>query len=323
PRGRHVDHGRADDVRDRRRAIHRGDGRLGRRRMVRPARYERRHPLWQREPDHRVQARRRSGPAAAAGRGGRADSGAAGRAPDECGDRASRPDALRAKLRDLPRERRLRPDARLEAHDRRDPHAVQGDRAVRRATLSRHAAMGRRAERGAGRRDPRVSDRSRLERVRTAAERRGARERELNATEARTSAPSTRKTELEFMQTRMESTCATAVGIGPIHPRTALFAALALGALPALSQSTSPGIRIGDTDVFPESVTSTSDGTVYAGSIKGNVYRAAPGESVALPWIQVNEQNGNLTILGVFADEASDTLWLCSVPNFFGPERSQ
>src|SRR5690606_37130879 len=71
----------------------------------------------------------------------------------------------------------------------------------------------------------------------------------------------------------------------------ALLMALALGALPALSQSNNPGIRIGDTDVSPESVTSTSDGTVYAGSMKGNVYRAAPGESVALPWIRASEEN--------------------------------
>jgi len=105
--------------------------------------------------------------------------------------------------------------------------------------------------------------------------------------------------------------------------RRALFAAFALAALPALSQTSSPDIRIGDTDVFPESVTSTSDGTVYAGSVKGNVYRAAPGESVALPWIQTSDANGILTILGVFADEQSNTLWLCSVPNLFGPERSE
>ncbi|HEX6996298.1 MAG TPA: hypothetical protein VF339_19365 [Gammaproteobacteria bacterium] len=127
------------------------------------------------------------------------------------------------------------------------------------------------------------------------------------------------------MQTMMQISRTPTGGrrAGTTKPRAAVFAALALGALPVLSQSTAPGIRIGDTDVFPESVTSTSDGTVYAGSIKGNVYRAAPGESVAMPWIQASEENGILTILGVFADEASNTLWLCSVPNFFGPERSQ
>ncbi len=82
-------------------------------------------------------------------------------------------------------------------------------------------------------------------------------------------------------------------------------------------------IRIADTAVFPESLTSTRDGTVFAGSIKGIVYRADPGADVALPWIEHSETNGILSILGVLADENSNTLWLCSVPNFFGPERSQ
>jgi hypothetical protein len=99
-------------------------------------------------------------------------------------------------------------------------------------------------------------------------------------------------------------------------------AAFALALAAALSSAQAPNIRIGDTAVFPESVTSASDGTVYAGSMKGNVYRAAPGDTVALPWIIADESNGILTILGVLADEPSGTLWLCSVPNFFGPERS-
>lgn len=82
-------------------------------------------------------------------------------------------------------------------------------------------------------------------------------------------------------------------------------------------------VRIDDTAVFPENLTATADGTLYIGSIKGNVYRALPGENVATAWIRTSEDNGILTILGVLAHEDSDTLWLCSVPNFFGPERSQ
>jgi sugar lactone lactonase YvrE len=82
-------------------------------------------------------------------------------------------------------------------------------------------------------------------------------------------------------------------------------------------------IRIMDTQVFPESITSTSDGTVYAGSVKGNVYRAMPGSTEAHPWIRHSDENGILIILGVLADEITNTLWLCSAPNFFGPERSQ
>ncbi len=82
-------------------------------------------------------------------------------------------------------------------------------------------------------------------------------------------------------------------------------------------------IRIDDTEVFPESIASGADGTIYAGSIKGIVYRAAPGAATATPWIRHSPENGILTILGVLADDAHDTLWLCSVPNFFGTERSQ
>jgi sugar lactone lactonase YvrE len=84
-----------------------------------------------------------------------------------------------------------------------------------------------------------------------------------------------------------------------------------------------PGdVRIDDTAVFPESITSTPDGTLYAGSVKGNVYRAAPSSNTAIPWIRHSPENGILTILGVLADQASNTLWLCSAPNSFGPERS-
>ncbi len=84
-----------------------------------------------------------------------------------------------------------------------------------------------------------------------------------------------------------------------------------------------PDIRVNDTEVYPESVTSSADGTVYVGSLRGNVYRALPGESVADAWIRADDDNGILTVFGVLADDASSTLWLCSVPNFFGPERSQ
>lgn len=91
----------------------------------------------------------------------------------------------------------------------------------------------------------------------------------------------------------------------------------------ACGQAQLPDIRINDTDVFPESITSTANGSVIAGSTKGVVYRAAPGAAEAQPWIRHNEENGILSILGVLADDAHNTLWLCSAPNFFGPERSQ
>jgi sugar lactone lactonase YvrE len=106
--------------------------------------------------------------------------------------------------------------------------------------------------------------------------------------------------------------------------KTALaFLSLTTVATSALAAREPGDIRIDDTAVFPESVTSSVDGTIYVGSVKGNVYRALPDSSVAHAWIRHSPENGILTILGVLADDAHDTLWLCSAPNFFGPERSQ
>jgi hypothetical protein len=94
------------------------------------------------------------------------------------------------------------------------------------------------------------------------------------------------------------------------------------GDAPAAGQPL-PNIAIADTLVFPESITSRADGTVLIGSVKGNVYKAEPGSDTATAWIETSPENGILTILGVLADEAQNTLWLCSDPNFFGPERSE
>jgi sugar lactone lactonase YvrE len=64
--------------------------------------------------------------------------------------------------------------------------------------------------------------------------------------------------------------------------------------------------------VFPESITSTADGTVFVGSVTGMmIYKAAPGAGVAEPWIP-SGANGLSAVLGVFADERAGTLWACS-----------
>ncbi|HUF72674.1 MAG TPA: PQQ-dependent dehydrogenase, methanol/ethanol family [Gammaproteobacteria bacterium] len=89
------------------------------------------------------------------------------------------------------------------------------------------------------------------------------------------------------------------------------------------AQASLPDIEILDTEVYAESVTASADGTVFIGSIKGNVYRAEPGSGEATAWIETSPDNGILTIFGVLADDASNTLWLCSVPNLFGPNRSE
>jgi len=71
-------------------------------------------------------------------------------------------------------------------------------------------------------------------------------------------------------------------------------------------------IVIDDVRAFPESLTSTADGTLIIGSLEhGTVYRAAPGAAKATTWISPGP--GDLKrVLGVFAHDASNTLWVCT-----------
>jgi len=73
-------------------------------------------------------------------------------------------------------------------------------------------------------------------------------------------------------------------------------------------------IVIDGVHVFPESITSARDGTVFAGSLPGTIYRARPGSSSATAWVEHNPQNGLMSILGVLADDRSQSLWVCTAP---------
>jgi sugar lactone lactonase YvrE len=74
-----------------------------------------------------------------------------------------------------------------------------------------------------------------------------------------------------------------------------------------VTEITLPGTR-----VFPESITSTTDGTLYAGSLgHGNVLRIAPGRTFAEEWIKPGAGGLN-GVLGVFADEKNRLFWICS-----------
>jgi sugar lactone lactonase YvrE len=64
-------------------------------------------------------------------------------------------------------------------------------------------------------------------------------------------------------------------------------------------------------DLFPESITSLKDGTIILGSVPGGVYKMKPGDKEPTPFI-AREGNGFTTVLGVFADEKANTLWLCN-----------
>ena len=93
------------------------------------------------------------------------------------------------------------------------------------------------------------------------------------------------------------------------HAGLALTLILGCGvaAVAAPAVVTLPGDR-----AYPESVTSTADGTLYIGGFAtGGVLRVRPGATQAEPWIKPGASDSRST-LGVLADEASKTLWVCS-----------
>ena len=88
-------------------------------------------------------------------------------------------------------------------------------------------------------------------------------------------------------------------------------AALMLG---CAAQASAPRteITIGGQNAFPENITSTRDGTIIASSVgSGGVFKAGPHASAATQWIAPGD-HGLLDTFGVLADEASETLWVCS-----------
>lgn len=96
--------------------------------------------------------------------------------------------------------------------------------------------------------------------------------------------------------------------------------ALAVGLTAAVQAATPPAeIVIPAERVFPESLTSAKDGSVYFGSIGAKtIYRSKPGATTADAWIQPGTDGMN-AIFGVFADDKSNTLYACSGGLAFGP----
>ena len=88
-------------------------------------------------------------------------------------------------------------------------------------------------------------------------------------------------------------------------------------ALPAAAAAPPDTINIPGERIFPESLTSLSDGSVIIGSIaQKTVYRAKPGSDTAEVWIAPGTENLN-NVLGVFADNKAGTVYVCS--NLLGP----
>jgi hypothetical protein len=97
-----------------------------------------------------------------------------------------------------------------------------------------------------------------------------------------------------------------------VNPR---FALLFLAGI----ASAAPGIDIEGDDIYPESITSTADGTVIVGSAKRTIYRALAGATVAVPWIEL-EAASPRSVFGVFADERAGVLWGCTAT--YGPSET-
>lgn len=78
-------------------------------------------------------------------------------------------------------------------------------------------------------------------------------------------------------------------------------------AVAAQSPITLPGDR-----VFPENLSSDQAGNIYVGNLgMGGVYRIKANSTVAEGWIEPGAY-GSSGVLGVLADERSNTLWVCS-----------
>ena len=97
--------------------------------------------------------------------------------------------------------------------------------------------------------------------------------------------------------------------------RTICGAIIAVGAFTTLAPvsraQSRTQVTLSDSGVSPENLTSSKDGTVYFGSMtKGTIYRAAPGAAQAEPWILASA-TGLTRVLGVLADDKSNTLWVC------------
>jgi hypothetical protein len=94
---------------------------------------------------------------------------------------------------------------------------------------------------------------------------------------------------------------------------SALAASLVAASVATLAHAALPQTVTVDAEkVFPESMTSGADGSLYFGSI-GNkmIYRAAPGSDKAEPFVQPGT-DGVQSTFGVYADSKTNTLWACS-----------
>ncbi len=98
-------------------------------------------------------------------------------------------------------------------------------------------------------------------------------------------------------------------GLGPISVGLVLAAGCSH---PPKMRPADADISIPGTGIFPESFTSSSDGTLYIGSVgKAQIYKVAPDATTAQPFI-APATGGIKQVFGLFADDSTGTLWACS-----------
>jgi sugar lactone lactonase YvrE len=72
-------------------------------------------------------------------------------------------------------------------------------------------------------------------------------------------------------------------------------------------------VSITPQDFFPEGVTVDNDGNFYVGSMDlGVIYRVAAGTTTPVPFIAPNTTNDLVSVLGLYAHDASNRLYVCS-----------
>ena len=97
---------------------------------------------------------------------------------------------------------------------------------------------------------------------------------------------------------------------GAMRKRTASLAVLLALAGPAMAGPASVALP-GD-GAYPESITSTADGTLYVSSFSdGGIFRVKPGASEGEVWVKPGAF-GTRSTFGLLADEKTNTLWACS-----------
>lgn len=83
---------------------------------------------------------------------------------------------------------------------------------------------------------------------------------------------------------------------------------MAVSVTPALAQTS---VSASVANFQPESMAVGPDGSVYLGSqLDARIYRALPGQAVAEPFVDMRP---SAFVLGVMADGASSSLWVCEV----------